>query len=1279
VLALLLTLGLVVGWSLIGLATLTLARADTRDLRVALTAPVLGSAVSLAVLMFLSIAGAPMNPVARPVAGVLLGAALVVVVRRRPRLQKKVLTVVAICLVNLALVGRPALTYGFNWLGNGNADMGFYVDSATLLRTHGLLGPLDLNDALEHSRNYVEATQADHNSGARPGSEVMLASVSKLAGLLPYETFMPLILAFNLCAVCAVGALALQAARRWWAGPLASALFAVSPLAAYGTLQQLLPQTWGLGLASGLFAWLMRKELYRGRPQAADVVVPGFLLIALIASYIELAASLFPAYLLFLAILAVRKELRARSLALVAGGVVGMLVLALNRYLPRELGFVLFRGAAGADLSHHGSLCGAKANHCPPAIFGYVHVPSALPGVLGLQLLPPSQQAIALGASIVVVMVAIPFLVWLVVRNAWRGAGAAIVLLGDVAVGALLIHTSSDFGLYKLFMYAQPFLAATYAVAVTGARRNVLLVAGVLAAAALATVEAPNASVYTQRSMNPVDLRRGSSPTFFPAFRKAFADSTKPFVTVNYNITLGFLERSVTGSKPLYYISDQQAGGGWFPRTFQLHEGKAVARFVENTHVTRFVKTRNCEMEIPAGAQSVVNRFHFPENPDQDLLFRDCSHLPRNTLVFISSNLGQRWYLPPNRKLVALWQLEHDDYYPGHTMSSFGRYALFQVLNPTRKVRLLIDFTTVYAQAQIPSIPRAVVVGKTRVHFRAVGRGSARLISDPVKPQMIGGNAYVLLDMGRNGALIDRPRSGVMALWGRHVPLDPRYLTSWMRDISAISDADYARLRPPAALDAFPQSLHDTQLEYCGISDDGLVGRRSYVVLAGGPKTTLVLRTTVFPVQDTQHLTVAVNGRNVYSAEIQPGTQQLGVPLPASKEKRRISLVWSAQSMLFLHEHRIVSARLLFLGLESSKALKPLTAYPANLRQRNRNYAGIYRDGWMMPDAYFVIPGGKASDIALRIAVPGLSSQHMTARLNGRTVESESVSPGPLELRLRLPSSKEPRRIDLHWTQSTRLPAPDSRLVAARLARITFAAPSAPATLVLPRDLGVAGSKTSGVGADGWAARTATVALAGGPAANLRIVGRVPQLAGQRLRVLVGGAEVASRPLAPGPFDLTLPIPAVTGDRTVELRFAKAGAQGAALLARLAVSRAAVAPLSVRPADLHMPGLQTAGVYPDGWLAQDSRVVLAGGGAADLTIRAQVPYAQNQRLQVLVNGAPLASRPVPGGDLAWTIPLPESRGDRRVELRFAATVPLQAPDTRHASALLRLLALKPRG
>ena len=137
--ALLLTLATFVAWWAIGLALLAALRIDTRSPAAALSAPILGTAVTVLVFFTLSYAGLPMQAAALPVTAVLLAGSVAVLAMRRPGLPRAVAPIVALCLLNLLLVGRPMLRFGFRWLANANGDMAYYALSATQLVHHGLV------------------------------------------------------------------------------------------------------------------------------------------------------------------------------------------------------------------------------------------------------------------------------------------------------------------------------------------------------------------------------------------------------------------------------------------------------------------------------------------------------------------------------------------------------------------------------------------------------------------------------------------------------------------------------------------------------------------------------------------------------------------------------------------------------------------------------------------------------------------------------------------------------------------------------------------------------------------------------------------------------------------------------------------------------------------------------------------------------------------------------------------------------------------------------------
>ena len=197
--------------------------------------------------------------------------------------------------------------FGFDWIANANGDMAFYVLAATHLMGHGLRSPVNLA-ALADNHGFASSAQALDSLGIRPGVQITLGALSAVTRRPPVTLYMPMALSMTMAGICATGALAMQASRRWWAATVAAALLVVSPLAGYGVLQQLIPQNWGLGLAAGLFAWLMRPEMYQGRrPPLSDLFVVSSLGVGAFVVASEVAAALMPGYVLYFALLLARR------------------------------------------------------------------------------------------------------------------------------------------------------------------------------------------------------------------------------------------------------------------------------------------------------------------------------------------------------------------------------------------------------------------------------------------------------------------------------------------------------------------------------------------------------------------------------------------------------------------------------------------------------------------------------------------------------------------------------------------------------------------------------------------------------------------------------------------------------------------------------------------------------------------------------------------------------------------------------------------------------------
>jgi hypothetical protein len=928
--ALLVTLGAFAFWGLTGVACLALVRADTTSLRVVLTAPMLGTCVTVLPLFICSEAGLGLASCAVPLGLVLLVGAIATLLVLRPRVHPGAAAVAGTCVALLPLVAWPMSSLGFGWLANGNEDMTNYVLSAQDLLHHGLLSSMDFR-GLTQGRDYATVLASLHIAGARPGCELLLAFVSRVTSRPTYQTFMPVIVAFNLCGASAVGALALQATRRWWAAVLASGLLLISPLASYGVLQQLLGQVLGLGLVAALCALLMRPELHAERGPRASQVIPIALLSAgLVLGYPELIPEVGLAYLAFLAVLIARRQITPSATARLWVPTIAIVVIVLNSYFFTELRFLI-------NQSTHGLSAAAY-----PPLFGYVLVPSALPGIFGLQVVPPGPDVANLDLTIVLAIVGIAVVILAAVASARRGGAAALILLAQVLLGTLLVLKNSDFGVFKLTMYVQPFLAALIAVQLANTRRWALAVIGAVVLVAMVAAQLSSQHAYVTASRDPTNVPHLSARDVIPAFHATAVSAARPVVSVTENPVLIKLEAASSEGHPVYFQSrnaflglihiyaDEVSGqrraqaeaflhnGPWVLRSFRLLDSKgSTDEFEDDTRASAALSSGQCELVIPSGNELPFNRLSLSGSVP-NLVRMGCG-APHDLLAFTSSDLGESFYLPTKRKHVSFFQLEGDPFFAGLTIAGFGRYAMFRVLAASKGTRLELSLTDTLTHNGVNRLPPAVVIGAGRVPLPLEGRGSARVFSPPLTPQIIGGAPYLLLDMGAEGQLPPFGAHGVQGLYGRSVPTDPRFLTSYLRDVSLVSSAEYAHMHPPAAVSSFPSDLANDKLEYSGIYEDGWVAERSYVRLARGPRADLVLRCEV-PGGAGKHLQILVSGRTVASLPISPGALDVRVPVPASATDRRVELRFAATVPLKSPDLRPAAALLSYLGFMAPAA-----------------------------------------------------------------------------------------------------------------------------------------------------------------------------------------------------------------------------------------------------------------------------------------------------------------------------------------------------------------------
>jgi hypothetical protein len=902
------TVGLFLVWAGFGLAALSAIGADVQDLRVALTAPMVGTALTVIPLFVISNAGVSMDGGARAVLIVLLLASVAVLAVRRPRLSLAVVPVFVVCLLEIVFVGRPMFRFGFDWLANANGDMAYYVLSATHLMRHGLQSAVDFG-ALAQNRDYPTEAQELTLRGLRPGAQITLAGLASATGRPPVTLYMPMSIAIQMGTVCAAGAFAFQSSGRRWVATVAAALLVVSPMAAYGVLQQLLPQNWGLGLVAALFAWLLRPEVHGRARTRVDLVVIAILTAALFVVAYEVASSFILAYILYVVVLAARRRIDLRSVLLLWGAAIGATAVVVNTFLPKSIHY----------LTHYVLGFATSQGFSGIAQFGYAVVPTALPGAAGIRSLfdPPQTPHM----TFFITLAALFFVGVLVatVFTSFRATAVGLTMVSMFLLALQLARAGNDFGLFKLYMYAQPFLAAMLAVTLSKVRSRNVTTALVVATVGVVALQVPTLERYVRRSFNPIDLRNASQPDLLPRFRRVVADASAPVVAVSDNFALEQLEGASAGRKQVFFLGRNLFGQPWTRRGFDVPSpspGSAKRlRFEQSPGAARVLSGASCVVLLPSGSQLPLNRRSLPEG-SPNLAERRCGGAD-DLLMFVTSSLGQPATLPANRRAVSIWQLESDPSFPGHTFAGFGRYALFEILGASREVRLVLDLTTSPTQPPNGSylLPPASVVGAARVPLALVGSGSARVVSPPIRPLMIGGRPYILLDMGRKAQFPIVPRPGVTGLWGSSILLDSRLLTSYVRDISLIP-ANASRLAPPAALRSIPHDLGYPGLEYSGIFEDGWVAKDSYARISGAPGR-LTIRAEVAPAPPHQRLQVLVDGRAVWSRNVKPGRLAIELPVASSPRSRKVELRFAGASRLSPADPRQVAARLAYLGVAS--------------------------------------------------------------------------------------------------------------------------------------------------------------------------------------------------------------------------------------------------------------------------------------------------------------------------------------------------------------------------
>lgn len=914
--------GLLAYFAFVGFGILVACGTGLRQRQLLLLAPTLGLATAVVLAIALSRLGFSARTFAGPLAGALPVVSAIVLLARRPALMvsfKVAAPFLAICLFASIAAAWPLLLYGFDWLSFANDDMANYSLGALRFLNYPFNEPPHM-DELNAGRDYSQAFWFPVVAGGvRAGSEILLAAFWAVSGIGPHQAFMPILLALHLSLILATASMVAGRGMKPGVSLVAASILAVSPLSTYGFLYQLIAQLGGLALLCALVSltcaqWVQPRSIHRRLLGALPAAI---VLVAAINLYPEVLPFFGVGWLILLAMFALFRRPLAMPLV--------------YRAIPVGLLAALLLGPSAIDIARFllfQTLNGLSATDYVRSIFPYFLLPSGLGAFVGVLPLAGSDQGLlqsmAIGLSVVF---CIALLAWAIPAQLRRGGISAAMLAGMVLIAVLLYSRGSGFGLFKLAMYAQPYLACVIAIAAASLPfRRLFWATASLGLVPLLAVQLS----YVQRATGELkggtlDIPHASSLKMIQQFSEYVRQlpAGLPIISSSPITPIQKIQSMHADGRSIYFqardplaniISSDKRTYSEFGAKYrdQYYMYRAEKIYGGSVHFDRLRYTGPASRVSINPRLDLFNKFGLSET---DVYFVDVT-TASNQLEFVNSSLGQHYYLPPRNPQIAYNQLERDPLFSDQKISGVGRGMLLQVRNPTPAPRLVLEVTSTLTKQFDSILPPVSTEGGP---LGLVGRGSARVFSPILSLEALADEHYLAVDFGRAPKPFPISRSGLMLLYGADINTDPRHITTFARDISMIDDTDYQALERPLSVSKFPSDLGNKALEYSGIYEDGWIAETSFFVLANPTKAHLHVAGLIPQIADpgfSTTLTVQIDGQVVAQQLLGTGTFDLSMPISGPSNQHRIDLAFSTAQKLPGEDGRMAAAKLTFVGFE---------------------------------------------------------------------------------------------------------------------------------------------------------------------------------------------------------------------------------------------------------------------------------------------------------------------------------------------------------------------------
>jgi hypothetical protein len=939
-LAFLLPLALFLYFCIIGKAFMVIVRFPGSSLRSWLLAPILGFSLQILIVSIINQAGYPVIQFGRCEAIITAILAIGILAWKRPSFNLRLLApFLTIALIVLAYTGWPLCKLGLSWLSYCNDDMANYCLAAKRSLYHGFF----------QVPTVAELTGGDYSqcywflyvrNFSRYGSELLLASVSAVSEENPLLIFMSTIIALGMTIPLGVAALVRASHSRYKVMVLASLLISLSPLFLLGIFYQLVAQMAGIALLCAAAALLMQDNMpWKRRFLMREALVLGTLEAAFSITYPEITPFLGLGFLFWIVIKSIHtKRFFVRPLILGCCG--GLVALVWVRYN-------LFVYVVTLCLQiNHGTSTLLESD----ALFPYFLVPSGMPALFGFSALADQFKTVEgycyLSLSIVMLIL------WMiiVIHSLRKGRGTGSIAAVMIGMGGWLFYQRVGFGLFKLAMLIQPFIAIELALLVCSWR----LLPSLIAFGIYCGLQIPTGIFYGISSLGLPNSRfvevtgiSGSQLTIEDIDSKTSLSLKNSHIVIekflaclikqpdqSLNIIRPF--KDIVGSTNLPFENFIKQFHPYAKNIF-LEEG-LLAEYHALLNQQQLLGTTVVQSQKDLSPDRVVirsfdeaepfNRFlSLIERKKKPHFFEPEKIYPNEIyLSFIHSVEGNHYYnLSDSKKKISFYQKQKDFYSSNQSIAGIGRYFLFEVRPPSQELYLRVAVTrSILGDEKTKLFEHAVVKGTHNVAADFKGEGAANLFIGPVTPVVLHGANYLALDFGEDGQLLSKNNNGIMSLFRKNQRVDPRYLVGYARDISAITVDQYHTMVRPREISSFPKDLAEaTTLEFSGWYEDGWISQRSYVVLAPKKEGDNLVIKGMIPeaakfLTGGQKITVLVNGVSICEQkELRTGLFTLSLHLPDNKNKglsTKIDIAFSSIEKLPDPDNRPVSAQISYLG-----------------------------------------------------------------------------------------------------------------------------------------------------------------------------------------------------------------------------------------------------------------------------------------------------------------------------------------------------------------------------